>query len=64
VLFVTQGDDGVDTHGAARGQVAREQGDDNEHERDGDERHSVGGMHAVEERGKDARDGECADEPK
>ena len=64
MLFVTQGDDGVDVHGAAGRQVAREQGNDDEDERDGDERHGVGGMHAVEERGKDARDGECADEPK
>ena len=50
-LLVPEGDHGVDLHGAARGDVAGKQSDEEKHRGDGDESERVAGACAIEQTG-------------
>src|SRR5580700_1219145 len=63
LLFVAQRDHGIHLHGAARWNVARQQGCPNEEQRDPGESEWVGGGHAEEQRLDGARQGQRADNP-
>ena len=65
MLFVAEGDDGVDAHGAAGGDVAGQQGDSDQQYKDQGEGGRVGGLdgeeQACEQAGEGKRSAETED---
>src|SRR6266849_8164883 len=57
-LFVAQGDDGVDAHGASRGYVAGDERDAAEQNRDTEERERIVGADAIDQGGDEASETE------
>jgi len=58
--FVAESDDGVDTHGAARGDIAGHEGDEGEQQRCEDKRQRIDWLHAIQKAGHHARESERA----